>query len=478
MSGDTNHLNDVFLATTAAARTNVATVHLSTETVMDIDFGIRPLAGSISGQVFNDWNRNGNQDYGEAVAEGQTWTVYLDLNGNSCLDGGEPFQVIGTDDPQTSDVDETFQYAFTDIGPLATYTVILQPQAGWEQSLPGEDRNGAWTAYVDARGVVSHRDFGVYAVGAVGQSGAAISGRCFVDQDGNGSFDAGEAVTGTVFVDSNNNGMRDDNERQTPANPDDGTYSIPNLGARTYAVRLLPLADLVQAGPAVGNVFTPKSYALATGCDPQAMATADLDGRNGPDLVVASSGTNWVSILLNQGAGNFVSTGGFNLDAGASAVAIGDFDGRNGPDVAVAMYNLDKVAMYLNRGDGSFDKQTLIAIDNPQGLAAGDLNGDDKADLVVTNPVDNQVSILWGVGDGSFDNHSQHQLTGGQGAEHGGDCRFRRRERSRHGGKRLPVQRGLRCSSTCPGSKASRTRLPIPCEWPWARDRGVWRLLS
>ncbi|MGF1498799.1 MAG: tandem-95 repeat protein [Elainellaceae cyanobacterium] len=90
--------------------------------------------GSISGQVWNDLDgdgqREGNSEPGLAGVE-----VYLDLNNNSQPDGDEPVQLSATDNPETPDIDETGQYAFTGLEP-GQYVVRQVVPEGYEQTAP------------------------------------------------------------------------------------------------------------------------------------------------------------------------------------------------------------------------------------------------------------------------------------------------------------------------------------------------------
>ena len=65
------------------------TVNFSDVLLLIQNYGhaLRPPAGSISGQLFNDANNSGTLEAGEGGLSG--WTVYLDANNNGTLDPGE-----------------------------------------------------------------------------------------------------------------------------------------------------------------------------------------------------------------------------------------------------------------------------------------------------------------------------------------------------------------------------------------------------
>ena len=93
-----------------------------------VDIGaVERYWAEIDGRVFHDRNRDGSQA-GDGSEPGLTgWTVYLDLNQNGALDGGEPSTATNANG----------DYAFTGLVP-GTYAVAEVPQAGWETlpSLP------------------------------------------------------------------------------------------------------------------------------------------------------------------------------------------------------------------------------------------------------------------------------------------------------------------------------------------------------
>ena len=87
---------------------------------------VRP--GDIQGILFRDHNGNGRQDSGEPGLAG--WTIFIDTNHNNQLDNDETSLLTATDDPNTTNVDETGMYEFTELSP-GYYTVVQIPQQDW-----------------------------------------------------------------------------------------------------------------------------------------------------------------------------------------------------------------------------------------------------------------------------------------------------------------------------------------------------------
>ena len=144
---------------------------------------------------------------------------------------------------------------------------------------------------------------------------------------------------------------------------------------------------------------------FATGMNPDALAVGDFNGDGKPDLVVANSGTNTVSVLLNTTAmgattPTFATQQTFATGTGPAALAVGDFNGDGKPDLAVANAGGNTVSVLLNTTamgatTPTFAAQQTFAVGAaPAALAVGDFNGDGKPDLAVANGGDATVSVL------------------------------------------------------------------------------------
>lgn len=153
------------------------------------------------------------------------------------------------------------------------------------------------------------------------------------------------------------------------------------------------------AAPTFG---TPSTY--ATGDGPFSVASADFNGANGLDLAVANGGLSDddASVLLNDGAGAFGAKTDYPTGNRPFALASADFDGANGPDLAVANSVDDDVTILLNNGAVGFTSADFPTGDNPFSVATGDFNGDGKPDLAIANRNAGTVSVLLNNGSGGF----------------------------------------------------------------------------
>jgi hypothetical protein len=122
-------------------------------------------------------------------------------------------------------------------------------------------------------------------------------------------------------------------------------------------------------------------------------------------VVVSNFDASTVSVLLNDGTGEF-----FPLDDQPSAmapsdIAPADYDKDGNIDLVVSETESDFVYFMKGRGDGTFENPvTSMSGHDPAGLAAVDMNGDDKLDIVVSLAAEagGRVNVLLGDGTGRF----------------------------------------------------------------------------
>jgi hypothetical protein len=144
------------------------------------------------------------------------------------------------------------------------------------------------------------------------------------------------------------------------------------------------------------------------------VSIGDLDGDGKPELAVANYGGgvgNTISIFHNTSSSGSINSSSFaskvDFTVGYSPynVSIGDLDGDGKPDLIVANTNADNISVLRNtasRGSinsRSFDAKVDFTTGSssspyPYGLTIGDLDGDEKPDLVVANFADGNISVL------------------------------------------------------------------------------------
>ncbi len=159
-----------------------------------------------------------------------------------------------------------------------------------------------------------------------------------------------------------------------------------------------------QPAPAAAQGFTVGTRLdFTTGASPRSVATGDLNGDGAPDMVVADSAANTVSVLLGNGVGGFGAKTDFATGSGPCSVAIADVNGDGKFDIVAANCISNTASVLLGNGAGSFGTKLDFATGaGPFSVAIGDLNGDGKLDIVTANRSDNTVSVLLGNGAGGF----------------------------------------------------------------------------
>lgn len=137
---------------------------------------------------------------------------------------------------------------------------------------------------------------------------------------------------------------------------------------------------------------------VPVGASPIAIKAADFNADGIPDLAVLNRSDGTVSVLLGNGDGSFTPAPGSPISVGGdlSDLAVGDFDGDGRPDIAVADSQANTVSVLVGNGDGTFSAAAGAPEStggNPDALAVGSFRGAGP-DLAVANFADGTVSVL------------------------------------------------------------------------------------
>jgi Ca2+-binding RTX toxin-like protein len=162
------------------------------------------------------------------------------------------------------------------------------------------------------------------------------------------------------------------------------------------------LGALIGTGDGNGSfLFTPPA---PSGMLPGSIATGDIDGVNGLDLVITDAASGLVSVLLNNGFGGFNPSIPVLTPGGAATdVQLGDFNGDGKFDMVLSEAGLDTVSVMLSAGGGAFFPATTYQVgQDPSSLTLADMNDDGSLDIVVVNTGSEDIDVLLGKGDGTF----------------------------------------------------------------------------
>ena len=156
-----------------------------------------------------------------------------------------------------------------------------------------------------------------------------------------------------------------------------------------------------------GTFSSPISYPMNTGSAPYSVAVADINGDSNRDIIVANSGTDNVGVLLNKGNGTFSAKATYSTNPGSSprSVAVADVNGDGRVDIVVANTIADNIGVLLNAGNGIFSTPVTYATGNgsaPSAVAVGDINADGKTDIIVANHGSDNVGVFFSSVSGKF----------------------------------------------------------------------------
>lgn len=274
-----------------------------------LPFGIRPTViqsnyAIISGIVYNDSNRNGRRDTGEAGRSGVQ--VFIDLNANGRIDANELVRTTAWDG----------SYRFEQVTPGNTPVTIVRP-TNLTLSAP---TGGTYWLWSQANQTYVDRDFGLYEP----TPGARITGTVYLDTNWNGSRQDGEGgLAGVrVYLDSNYNGVFDNNEPSvlTPAS---GDYVFQGVPAGVYVARVVLPSGFAQVSPTNrdghwlrttdGAVLSGRNFGLGQAVTPA--STNTISGTVWGDWIpngrkdTGEPGLAWISVYLDYNGNGRLDSG-------------------------------------------------------------------------------------------------------------------------------------------------------------------------
>jgi hypothetical protein len=170
----------------------------------------------------------------------------------------------------------------------------------------------------------------------------------------------------------------------------------------------------VLLGDGKGHFVPAPGSPFACGPSPNDIAVADMNRDGNPDLVIANTGTPYITILLGDGKGSFVPSPHSPFATMSyphvHGVVAADFMGNGKPAVITDSWGHDQILMLPGDGAGNLLLPgTLFHTGKRpyQRLRSADFNGDGKPDVVTTDLDANAVTVLLGDGHGGL-----HEVVG------------------------------------------------------------------
>jgi hypothetical protein len=136
----------------------------------------------------------------------------------------------------------------------------------------------------------------------------------------------------------------------------DGTLDL-IIANNTFSGTVSILLNTTASGSATPSFAAQQTF--ATGSNPGSVTTADLDGDGKPDLIVANSNDSSVSALLNTTASgaatpSFAAQQAFAAGSAPGSISAAEVNGDGKPDLVVANSNDNTVSVLLNAVTPSF----------------------------------------------------------------------------------------------------------------------------
>jgi hypothetical protein len=184
--------------------------------------------------------------------------------------------------------------------------------------------------------------------------------------------------------------------------------TVENTGCLLTAYSQYPfLPTYDNSAYAAATIHFNTKVDFASGTNPFAVATGDIDGDGKPDMVTANYSSNTISVYRNISTTGSITTGSFatkvdfTTGTGPYHVSIGDLDNDGKLDLAVVNNTSTSVSIFRNTSTSGVINSSSLATkvdfttgSGPIGAAIGDIDKDGKADIVVANFGANTISIL------------------------------------------------------------------------------------
>ncbi|HEX3890747.1 MAG TPA: VCBS repeat-containing protein [Verrucomicrobiae bacterium] len=164
-----------------------------------------------------------------------------------------------------------------------------------------------------------------------------------------------------------------------------------------------------------GNFCSNATYTV--GADPISVVAADVNGDGKLDLITANNvnvNTGTLTVLTNNGDGGFGFNATYTLGVGATCVIAADVKGDGKVDLITANQGYNTLTVLTNNGSGVFGSNATYTVDTePFSVTAADVKGDGKLDLISANyggNSGNTLTVLTNNGSGGFGSNATYTV--------------------------------------------------------------------
>lgn len=173
--------------------------------------------------------------------------------------------------------------------------------------------------------------------------------------------------------------------------------------------------------PGCGNgVFDPGEICFQTprrfpvGASPVQIVSGDFNGDGLPDLAVANSGADFVSVLLNQGGSELsFEDSPVSVSSGPVSIAVGTLNGDSLLDL-VTSNQTSSIDVLLGSNDGTFlTPIALSATANVNAITVSDLTGEGRAEVIAAGNFPGGEVEVFLSGSSGFSNPQDFSAGGG-----------------------------------------------------------------